>query len=54
MRNEIFDNLRWLSIDIYVPSKGQHTLKIMMIDPEIVVEKIVINPDNSNPSYYGS
>lgn len=54
MRNEIFDNIRWLSIDLDIPSVGMHTLKIVMVDPEIVVEKLVINPDNSNPSYYGS
>ena len=24
-----------------------------MIDPEIVVEKLVINPDNEHPSYHG-
>jgi hypothetical protein len=25
----------------------------VMIDPEIVVEKLVINPDNEHPSYHG-
>ena len=53
MRSEVFDNLRWLSIDINIPTAGTHTLKLVMIDPEIVVEKLVINPDNTHPSYYG-
>ena len=53
MRNEIFDNIRWLSIDLGNVTSGHHTLKIFMIDPEIVIEKIVINPDASCPSYYG-
>ncbi len=53
MRNEIFDNLRWLSIDIDIPTTGIHTVKVVMIDPEIVVEKLVINPDNEHPSYHG-
>ena len=53
MRNEIFDDLRWLSIDFDIPTAGNHTVKVVMIDPEIVVEKLVINPDNEHPSYHG-
>ncbi|MBE6284041.1 MAG: hypothetical protein E7098_06840 [Mediterranea massiliensis] len=53
MRSEVFDNLRWLSIDIDIPTTGIHTVKVVMIDPEIVVEKLVINPDNEHPSYHG-
>ena len=53
MRSEIFDNLRWLSIDLNIPTAGNHTVKVVMIDPEIVVEKLVINPDNEHPSYHG-
>ncbi len=25
-----------------------------MIDPEVVLEKIVVNPDNNHPSYFGA
>ena len=53
MRSEMFDNLRWLSIDLDIPTAGNHTVKVVMIDPEIVVEKLVINPDNEHPSYHG-
>lgn len=53
MRSEIFDNIRWLSIDFDIPTAGSHTVKVVMIDPEIVVEKLVINPDNEHPSYHG-
>lgn len=53
MRNEVFYNLLWLSIDLDIPTKGNHTVKVIMIDPEIVVEKLVINPDNEHPSYHG-
>ena len=53
MRSEVFDNLRWLSIDIDIPTTGTHTVKVVMIDPEIVVEKLIINPDNEHPSYHG-
>ena len=53
MRSEVFDNLRWLSIDLDIPTEGNHTVKVVMIDPEIVVEKLVFNPDNEHPSYHG-
>lgn len=53
MRSEVFDNLRWLSIDLDIPTAGNHIVKVVMIDPEIVVEKLVINPDNEHPSYHG-
>ena len=53
MRSEVFDNLRWLSIDFDVPTEGNHTVKVVMIDPEIVVEKLIVNPDNEHPSYHG-
>lgn len=48
------DNMRWLDFEVDVKEPGIHTLKIIMIDPEIVVEKIVVNPDNKYPSYFGA
>jgi len=53
-RNEVFDNLRWLDTEIEVTEPGIHTLKVFMIDPEIVLETIVVNPDNKYPSYFGA
>ena len=52
-RDEVFDNLRWLDATFEGISAGKHTLKIIMIDPEIVVEQIVVNPDNNHYSYFG-
>ena len=52
-RDEVFDNLRWLSVKFDV-TPGKHTLKLIMIDPEITVEQIVINPDNNHYSYFGN
>ena len=52
-RDEVFDNIRWLEVNFGEVSAGQHTLRIMMIDPEIVVEQIVVNPDNERYSYFG-
>jgi len=53
-RNEIFDNLRWLDVQLDVNTPGFHTLKVFMIDPEVVLERIVVNPDNNHPSYFGA
>ena len=52
-RDEVFDNLRWLDAT-FQTTPGKHTLKIVMIDPEIVVEQIVVNPDNNRYSYFGA
>lgn len=51
-RDEVFDNMRWLDVNLNT-TPGKHTLRIIMIDPEIVVEQIVVNPDNSCYSYFG-
>ncbi len=46
-RDEVFDNQRWLAATSSSAVKaGKHTLRIVMIDPEIVLEQVVINPDN--------
>lgn len=52
-RDEVFDNLRWLDAN-FTATPGKHTLKLIMIDPEIVVEQIVVNPDNNRYSYFGA
>ncbi|WP_288359625.1 glycosyl hydrolase 115 family protein [uncultured Bacteroides sp.] len=52
-RNEVFDNLRWIDVDMDVTIPGMHTLKVFMVDPEVVLERIVVNPDNNYPSYFG-
>ena len=52
-RDEVFDNLRWLEVDLKA-APGKHHLKLTMVDPEIVVEQIAVNPDNNHYSYFGS
>ena len=52
-RDEVFDNIRWLEVKFPDTAPGKHTLKLIMIDPEIVVEQIVVNPDNNHYSYFG-
>ena len=53
-RDEVFDNIRWLEVKFNNVTPGKHTLKVIMIDPEIVVEQIVVNPDNNRYSYFGN
>ena len=52
-RDAVFDNLRWLGVGLDA-APGRHRLQIVMIDPEVVVEQIVVNPDNSRYSYFGA
>lgn len=53
-RNEVFDNMQWLTARLPVAGGGLHTVKIIMVDPEVVLERIVVNPDNARPSYFGA
>lgn len=52
-RNEVFDNMRWLDVT-FPAAPGRHKLRLHMVDPEIVVEQIVVNPDNAHYSYFGN
>ncbi|HSC52954.1 MAG TPA: glycosyl hydrolase 115 family protein [Phnomibacter sp.] len=52
-RSEVFDNIRWLDVQLDVAKVGLHTIKVFMIDPEVVLERIIVNPDNAYPSYFG-
>jgi hypothetical protein len=53
-RDEVFDNIRWLEVKFDNVAVGKHKLKLIMIDPEIVLESIVVNPDNNRYSYFGT
>ena len=53
-RDEVFDNIRWLEVNFPDVTSGTHKLKLIMIDPEIVIETIVVNPDNNRYSYCGA
>ena len=53
MRNEVFDNLRWLDVTLPVEAGRVNRLKVWMVSPEIVLERIIVNPDNSRYCYFG-
>lgn len=52
-RSDTLDGMRWVDETMGSCKAGMHTIKIYMIDPELVLEKIVVNPDNSHYSYMG-
>lgn len=52
-RSDTLDGMRWVDEMLGNCKAGMHTIKIYMIDPELVLEKIVVNPDNSHYSYMG-
>ena len=53
-RNGLYDAVRWLDTQLQVSQPGIHTLHIYMVDPEVVVERMIVNPDNHHPSYMGA
>ncbi len=52
-RDEVFDNMRWLKAK-FDTTPGRHKLRVIMVDPEIVLQQIVVNPDNNHYSYFGA
>jgi hypothetical protein len=49
----VADNARYVTSKHIINTIGQHTLKIWMIDPGVVMEKIVVNTGGVRPSYLG-
>jgi len=47
------DNIRILTSEHVITAPGQHTLKFWMIDPTVVLQKIVVNVGGLKPSYLG-
>ena len=42
MHNEIFDNVRWLDAEFADIPVGSHSVELVMIDPEVVVEGVFL------------
>lgn len=49
----VMDNARFLNLKHIINKPGQHTLKIWMIDPGVVIEKIVVDTGGVKDSYLG-
>lgn len=54
LRTEVFDNIRWLSVSLPLGDVAVHNVKLFLVDPEVVVEQLNINPDEAHPSYFGA
>jgi hypothetical protein len=51
--NAVTQNCKILTSDHEISAAGEHTLKYWMVDPAIVLEKIVIDAGGLKPSYLG-
>lgn len=49
----VMDNTRYVKAALSISEAGYHTLKIWMVDPGIVLEKIVLDTGGVKPSYLG-
>jgi len=49
----VMDNARYITSKHDIKTKGIHELKIWMIDPGVVLEKIVVDAGGVRPSYLG-
>jgi hypothetical protein len=47
------DNARRLRSTHTINKPGVHTLKVWMVDPGVVLEKLIIYQDDLRPSYFG-
>ncbi len=49
----VIENLMVLKTKLDIPKEGQHTLKIWMVDPGLVIDKIIIDTGGVKDSYLG-
>jgi hypothetical protein len=49
----VSDSARVVKTQLSLPKPGEHTLKVWMVDPGVVLQKIVVNCGGEKPSYLG-
>lgn len=52
-KKNVIDNLLKLEAKLDMPKEGQHKLKIWMVDPGLVIDKIIIDTSGLKDSYLG-
>jgi hypothetical protein len=50
---DVSDNIKKLTTTVHISTKGRHILKYWMVDPGVVLQKLVINTGGEKPSYLG-
>ena len=50
----VVNQARYCLTNVNVTKSGYHTLKVWMIDPGVVVEKIMVNMGGLKPCYLGA
>jgi hypothetical protein len=51
--NQVTNNIKTMTTTHTIEKPGEHVLKIWMVDPGIVLQKIVVNTGGVKPSYLG-
>ncbi|MBQ7364350.1 MAG: glycosyl hydrolase 115 family protein, partial [Clostridia bacterium] len=49
----VFNQIIKHKLTVSIPSAGEHTVRLYMVDPELCFDKIVIYTDGFKPSYFG-
>ncbi|WP_017730210.1 glycosyl hydrolase 115 family protein [Nafulsella turpanensis] len=50
---EVADNIKVLSSSHYIKEPGEHVLKFWMVDPAVVLQKLVVETEKQEDSYLG-
>jgi hypothetical protein len=50
---DILSNLRRMTTRVNIATPGQHTLRVWMVDPGVVVDKLVLDFGPADESYLG-
>ncbi len=49
----VVDQARHLQTTLKIPGTGFHTFKVWMVDPGVVIEKVIVNTGGLKPTYLG-
>ena len=52
-RKDVSNNIKTLVTSHHINKPGVHVLKYWMVDPAVVLQKIVVNAGGEKPSYLG-
>ena len=51
--SDVMSNLKTITSQLKLPNKGKHVLKIWMVDPGLVIDKLIIDTGGVKDSYLG-